>query len=322
MRPLPRMGGTLVLLALGLAAGGQLEAEPTAPPPTLVVEQIIAGESSRRTFFQRLVGAEPTALLERPYAASWDGDDLVVTDPARGRVVRIDSRGRRERESPDGAFVGPIGVATCPWGVVVTDSRSGEVKLLDRDLRPLRRLAEGLERPTGVACDQEHIFVVETAAHRILVLRPEGGVAGIFGGRGTGDSQFNYPVALAIGNETLWVGDTLNFRLQRLSAENGAFVSAFGRLGDAPGETPRIKGIAVGPGGLLWVSDAHLDQIAIFRPTGELVAAVGEPGREPGQFAFPTAIALHPDGRAAVVDSLNRRIQILRIVGIDEGARP
>jgi hypothetical protein len=86
-------------------------------------------------------------------------------------------------------------------------------------------------------------------------------------------------------------------------------------LGDSSGETPRIKGIAVDGNGNLWVSDALLDQVSIFNQNGEYLMRLGESGAEPGKLSFPAGVSAHSDGRVAIVDSLNRRVQIFRLQG-------
>ncbi len=136
----------------------------------------------------------------------------------------------------------------------------------------------------------------------------------VLGGRGDGVGQFNYPTVIAPGLGKLWVGDTLNFRVQGFQPLTGEFSSSFGRLGDSPGEMPRLKGLAIDADGRLWISDAHLEQIAIYSQDGVFLTALGGPGRGPGDFSFPAGLAAHPDGRMAVVDSLNRRLQIFRLV--------
>ena len=320
----PGLAAVLVLAAT-LGAGWEPPApavEPAAAPVRAVVERVIGGEgSARRGLWQWMTGASAAELFVRPYGVAWDGDDLLVTDPTAARVLRVSPRGRIV-SSPPGLFLGPIGVARCPGGIVVTDSRQGSVTLVDDRLRLVRRLSEGLSRPTGVGCMGKRIFVVETGAHRILVLRPEGEIADVFGRRGGAAAQFNFPAALATDAESVWIGDTLNFRVQRLRNSNGAYLRAFGRLGDGAGETPRIKGIAVDGAGRIWVTDAHLDQIAVFGGSGELLADLGRSGAGPGEFAFPAGIAAHRDGRIAVVDSLNRRIQVLRLEGAGTVVQP
>ncbi|MGB5814468.1 MAG: 6-bladed beta-propeller, partial [Thermoanaerobaculia bacterium] len=149
--------------------------------------------------------------------------------------------------------------------------------------------------------------------HRLLIVEPDGSTTTI-GERGPDLGQFNFPAAIAVADDTLWVGDTLNFRIQRISLSSGQALAAFGQLGDASGETPRIKGITVDHDGNLWVSDALLDQVALYNQGGEFLMGLGESGIEPGQLSFPAGLSAHRDGRMAVVDSLNRRVQIFRLI--------
>ncbi len=261
-----------------------------------------------------LAGGREQPLFQRPYGAAWDGGDLLVSDPAAGRVVRL-ATPKGLAASPEGLLQAPIGVAACAGGIAASDPPAGRVALLAPDLSLVRWLAEDLERPTGVACGDGGVWVVETGRHRLVLLRDDDTRA-VFGRRGEAPGEFNYPAALATGGGELWVGDTLNFRLQRLDVK-GRPLASFGGLGDAAGETPRIKGIAVDHAGHLWVSDAHLDQVALYDAAGGFLIAIGGTGAGPESFVFPAGIAAHPDGRVAVVDSLNRRIKVFRV--LEEG---
>jgi len=261
-----------------------------------------------RRILKWLGGKEAAPVFQRPYAVAWDGDALLFTDPDLGRVARIDRAGRIT-VSPEDQFIHPIGIAACPAGIVVADSGSGKVALLDRDLERVRWLAENLSRPTGIGCDAERVFLVETSAHRVRVLGPDGTDRTV-GRRGAEPGEFNFPAPLALDGDTFLVGDTLNFRIQRIDPATGRSLHTFGQLGDAPGETPRIKGVAVDASGRIWVSDAILDQVSLYQSDGTLLVSVGGTGAEPGMFSFPAGIAAHPDGRVAVVDSLNLRLQI------------
>lgn len=317
----------LSLLAVGACSGHSQLAVPdradrewSSQVGSLRLERVIGTQRDlgRGRGFPWLAEKQDERLFARPYGIAWAGEDLIVSDPATGRVLRVDSRGRVSR-SPQGAFESPIGVAVCAPGIVVSDSRRGSLEVLDATLRPQRTIAADLERPTGVECDGDRLYVAETGRHRLLALSLSAAVGAaetleIWGGRGAGQGEFNYPTALALGEGSLWVADTLNFRIQRLDPETGAFLDSWGTLGDAAGELPRVKDLAVGANGQLWLSDAHLDQVTVFDRNGVFLLAVGTPGVLPGQFSFPAGLAAHADGRIAMVDSLNRRIQIFRWV--------
>ena len=342
-----------MILSLGCTVSTGALKEPAGPlawppdEPRIRFEREVTGERGRRSrvFARILTGAVADDLFERPYGVAWSGDDLIVSDPGAGRVTRISPRSRASHSAPS-LFRSPIGVAVCAEGIVVSDSILGKVALLDRQLGLVRWVAEGLDRPTGVDCRENRFFVVETRRHRVLVLEPEGpsparldpagGVPSLallpvddeeglraadaawsiraLGQRGAGEGRFNFPTAVRVDPGSLWVADSLNFRIQQFEPTNGGFVKSFGRLGDASGEMPRVKGIAVDSQQNLWISDAYLNQIALYRPDGTFLMAFGGEGTEVGQFSFPAGIAARPDGRVAVVDSLNKRVQIFSLL--------
>jgi len=296
-------------------------AASAAPAPRLVVERVLEGARGPQGWIRRwLTGSTPEPILDRPFAAEWDGEDLLVADPGSAAVVRIDARDRVRARTPAGMFASPIGIASCGGQVIVADSRLGAVLSLDRDLQHARPIAAGLGRPTGVACGGDRIFVVVTGEHRILEIQLATGEQRSLGRRGAAPGEFNFPTTIAVDGETILVGDTLNFRVQRLDRESGKNIQSFGRLGDASGETPRIKGLAVDERRRVWVSDSLLDQVAVFSDSGNLLCDFGGTGSEPGYFAFPAGIAAASDGRIAIVDSLNRRIQVVQIAGEDDAS--
>jgi hypothetical protein len=298
----------LGLLAAGAACATARVAEHPLPPDLAWP----AGEPHVR--LERLLDTQRGGgpLFGRPYGVAWQGEDLLVSDAAARRVVRITREGLVQR-SPSDAAGAATEVAACPLGIVVTDSQGGRVALLGPDLKRVRWLAEGLQRPTGVACLGGEVFVAETGAHRILAFG-SGPEPRVLGGRGEGSGEFNFPTFLAADDTSLWVGDTLNFRVQRLDPRTGGTLAVFGRLGDSPGEMPRAKGIAVDAAGHLWMADAHLDQVSLYTLDGSLLMILGRKGSEPGDFSFPAGIAAHADGRVAVADSFNGRVQVFRVL--------
>lgn len=325
-------GSVGLLLALSLApvgcagyraverSGPEELAWPAQDPRIRLQSVIDLGEgleSGPRRLLNRIADRAAPVPFERPYALAWDDEHLLVADPGAGRVASI-APGGRVALSAEGLFRQPIGIAACRSGIVVTDAAAGTVTLLDRELRLERRLVTGMSRPTGVVCAGDRLFVVETAAHRVRVMESDGDWRTV-GDRGEMPGDFNYPTSIAVDGATLLVGDTLNFRIQRLDPESGDPIGAFGRLGDSPGEMPRIKGVAVDRLGHVWVSDAHLDRVSVYDPDGRLLISIGRRGEAAGEFSFPAGIAAHPDGRIAVADSLNRRVQVFRV--LDDGGR-
>lgn len=320
---------TLVLVGtLAWGCGGvRVADQPLAaglewPPgePRVRLERVVEARPGSRGA-RALLGGENgrAALFVRPFGVAWSGQDLLVADPGARRLVRVDPAGRVTLSEADVAG-GALGLAACPAGIVASDPEAGRVALLDERLKRLRWLAEGLARPTGLACDDDGVYVAETGTHRVVVLGWDG-TRRELGQRGSEPGQFNFPTAITLSAGELLVGDTLNFRVQRLALPDGRFVASFGRLGDSTGDMPRLKGLAVDAAGQVWVSDAHRDSVSLYALDGSLLLDLGGRGAEPGRFSFPAGIASREDGRVAVVDSFNRRVQVFRLVP-SAGVRP
>ena len=331
MSVLPRLGrrapGALAIVIALAACGGVRVADRPLPlglawppgDPRVRLERVLVLERGSSILTVLSGRREEAPIFERPYGVAWDGDDLLVADPGARRVLRV-ADGGRVSVSPEGAAGAPVALAACGSGVVASDPGEGRVVRLDRDLRRIAVLADGLQRPTGLACRDGRVYVAETGAHRITILEPDG-TRRSFGGRGAEPGRFNFPTTLALTGDELLVGDTLNFRVQRLDAETGAVRGVFGRLGDAAGEMPRIKGVAVDAKGQVWVTDALTSIVSLYNAKGDLLLALGGEGTAPGRFSFPAGVAAHPDGRVAVADSFNRRIQVFRVTQ-PEGKAP
>lgn len=288
--------------------------------PAFSLERVIPLSNSLKTsgkkFLERLTGTGNVPPVKRPYAVAWIDKELILTDPGTGRILRISKSGRlRSQNRSD--FISPIGVAVCEDRIYVSDSRLDGVALLDPKLRLVQWVVEGRSRPTGIACQGDRLWVVETGEHRILELRGAH-VANTIGKRGAGTGEFNFPTSISFHQGSLWVIDTLNFRVQQFAADSGAYLSDFGQLGDSAGELPRAKGISVDLRGRLWVSDAHLNQIAIFGQDGTYLTSFSSTDSGAGSLSFPTGIATSAGGEIAIVDSLNRRVLVLRMIDHDQ----
>jgi len=275
--------------------------------PRVELEVVLPG---RRSIF-RLRG-KWTLNFQRPYGVAFDGTQLLAADPGAGRIFRLGAN-RILSRSAEGFLKTPLGISVCSDGIMVSDPPAGKVLLFDEKLRFSRTLAEGLQRPTGTACIGNRHFVVETGAHRLVELTA-GVPRHITGGRGGGEGSFNFPAALATDGRTLWVGDTLNGRIQQIDPDSGDVLTVFGQAGDAPGNMPRTKGIAVDAVGDIWISDALLDQIALYDREGRYLMSIGRRGSGQGELNFPAGLAADKNGRVAVADSLNRRIQVFMLV--------
>ena len=130
-----------------------------------------------------------------------------------------------------------------------------------------------------------------------------------FSGRSLG---LRNPRSLAIGpNGNLYVTDA-NQRVTAISP-SGKVIRRWGRRGSGRGEfrfvghdpsDPNdINGkVAVGPDGMVYVSDGGNARVQVFTPRGHFVRQFGGFGSGKAQFLSPAGLAVDPDGDVYVVD--------------------
>jgi len=183
--------------------------------------------------------------------------------------------------------------------------------------------------PKGIAVAPDgKVYVAEGRGNRVTILNQDGSVAGTFGRPGSGDGEFAEPWGVAVApSGEVFVADTWNHRIQKLTAD-GRPIGAWGGVADTKGEVQAQPGkffgprdVAIGPDGLLYVSDTGNKRIQVFDTNGGFVRAFGGAGDGPGQFNEPVGLAFSGD-TLLVADAWNGRIQQLDPSGAARGAIP
>lgn len=265
---------------------------------------------------RRLMLGGPRERLVRPQGITVSAGRIVVTDPGRPAVLVYDVPAKRYTALVADArhpWKEPVSVACTAQGTLfVADARAGLFRL-DPPWDAAAPLHwPGLERPVAVAVDEarDRLYVLDSAAHRLLWGALDGTYQTGVGHRGLQPGEFNYPTHLAVAPDGgILVTDAMNFRVQRLRPD-GTVVNTFGQAGDGSGDFAKPKGVAVDAGGTIYVVDAEHDVVQLFDAQGRLLMWLGERGRRMGRFWLPNGIAIGDDGRIYVADSYNRRVQV------------
>jgi hypothetical protein len=73
----------------------------------------------------------------------------------------------------------------------------------------------------------------------------------------------------------------------------------------------KIRSLAVGPDGTIYVYDVHAEELRMYSATGDFVKKIGRMGGGPGEYREPDAgLAVLPDGRLLLRDPRNTRINV------------
>ncbi len=275
-------------------------------------------------FWERIstlfAGAREEHLVSPNGLAMDKAGHLYIADPGRRAVHKVSLKTGIHQVFPgpkEGGFQSPVGIALGPKGrVFVSDSAAGRVLVLSQEGEFLGFLGKKgtFLRPTGIAWDPKNgrLLVVDTLACRILAFLPGGKQAGVFGRRGSGPGEFNFPTSLAVSRGGLVaVCDSMNFRIQILSPRMRP-IRSFGIPGRGPGNFACPKGVALDSENHIYVVDSMFDNVQIFDLQGRLLLVFGSRGTALGRFYLPSGIFIDSKDRIFVSDSGNARVQIFQ----------
>ncbi len=225
----------------------------------------------------------------------------------------------------------PLGVAAGPGGIYVADAWNDVVRriLPSGVIETVAGAADGLQFPVAVALNAAGDIFVADWSNRVIEVTPSGaartvagtGVAGFSGDGGPAvKAELDRPSGLAVApNGDLYIADSGNNRI-RMVSPNGIIttIAGTGVAGFSGDGGPAVKaelndpeGLAIGPGGGLYIADSHNQRIREVLPGGAIrtVAGNGEVGYTgegvPALSAalnYPAGVALDSSGNLYVAD--------------------
>lgn len=167
-------------------------------------------------------------------------------------------------------------------------------------------------RPSGLSIDRDgNLLVSDSHYHCLRVYTPEGKELRVIGGKaGMAPGELAY-ISDAVQDEegSYYIAEFCeNQRISKFD-KDGRFIKCWGANGTEPGQFGRIRALALGPDGYLYVADATNHRIQVFTRDGDLVRCWGQEGAEPGQLSYPYDLAFGPKGQFYVVEYGNHRVQ-------------
>jgi DNA-binding beta-propeller fold protein YncE len=301
------------LSQLGCAAGacGQLSGPGQFNLPSGVAVDpsdgavLVADDTNRRV---ELFNASGTYQAQYGGSGSGPGQfsqpESVAFDPRDGSFYAIDLSGRVEHFRWPGAFVTTFGSSGTGAGqfdfpeaaavlptdrsVLVSDSHGNRVERFSSD----GTLLSEIGCPTSAACDP-----------------------------GTAGGVFDNPLEIAATPSSIFVTDWANDRFEQFDT-SGTFQHAFGSAGSGSGQFNSPVGIAVNPGGTLYVVDAGGNRVEEWQSGSEVTQLGCSPfnacsaSSSEGGFSSPTSVAIDPsDSSVYVSDYNNNRVEKFNLNG-------
>ena len=197
---------------------------------------------------------------------------------------------------------------------MLTTIAAGRVFNFSHCLGMYAMAAQGFWDPLDFAFGKNgKMYVVNRGAEelgqRVTICTTDHEFISQFGGFGSGDGQFIWPVSIDIDSQdNVYVSDE---NLQRITVfdPDGKFLSKWGASGSGEGQLKGPAGIAFDQDDNLYVAESHNHRVQKFTKDGQFILQWGSQGDGDGQFNSPWGICVDHNGDVYVADWKNNRVQ-------------
>ena len=201
---------------------------------------------------------------KKPVGIAAVDDSLWISIPGNNQLLRLGPNGN-VKDSTSG-FSRPMHIYGRNGILYVPEYTTDKIKqVLGTKISHIDKFA-GLDAPSGVAADANHIVVADFYNHRLLVSKDE--AVTVIGQKGHGQGELFYPTDVEISDGLVYVADAYNHRVQVFQPD-GRFV---GVLGDQAGIRV-ATGITVDAESL-YVADFENDRLLVFAKDGKIIQII------------------------------------------------
>jgi DNA-binding beta-propeller fold protein YncE len=179
-------------------------------------------------------------------------------------------------------------------------------------------ITDNLNAASDVSVSKDgKIYVVDGVNHRIKVFNPNGKPIFSFGGEGSANGEFKFPLGIDIDKSgKVYVADSGNHRLQIFTPQGG-FITKI----DIPSKTKHPadpSDVAVDNSrNRCYVVDNDNHHILVYDlATLKWIQTYGSPGTDKRAFRYPFFITLDRNKYLYIVDVINTRVQVLNPDGL------
>jgi DNA-binding beta-propeller fold protein YncE len=168
-------------------------------------------------------------LMLRPTGIALDrtAGTLYVVDTLASKILVYSLDGKYikslgEYGAGDGQFNRPTFITLGKDGnVYIADTMNTRVQIIDKQGKFVGKfgrrgtMAGDLANPRGIALDSEgHVYLSDTLFNSVQIFDKSGQTLLVFGSQGMGNGEFSIPAGISISNDTIYVADSYNMRIQ------------------------------------------------------------------------------------------------------------
>ena len=207
--------------------------------------------------------------------------------------------------------------------LITMDGQHVQNSPIDLDVRPKRDYhtlcnAQQVIQCKGPLCiaihDNGDIYVGSDDGC-IYVFDQTGQLKNTIGCSGSGDGQFSSPSGISIKGDVLYVADSDNHRVQKLTS-SGKFLHKFGQHGSGQGQFSWPRAVIIDSNNKLIVSDLYNHRIQIFNENGGWLLTIDGKGSGNHSFQYPWGLALDPQGNIHVAAYGSNTIKVFSKEGV------
>ena len=170
-------------------------------------------------------------------------------------------------------------------------------------------------RPLCVAIHDNGDIYVGSIDSCIYVFVQTGQLKYTIGSLGSGDGQFSSPCGISIKGDVLYVADSGNDRVQKLTS-SGKFLHKFGQRGSGQGQLSWPRAVIIDSNNKLIVSDTSNHRIQIFNENGGWLLTIDGNGSGNHSFQSPWGLALDRQGNIHVAAKGSNTIKVFTKEGV------
>lgn len=217
------------------------------------------------------------------YIADTMGHCILVLDPAEKLILKL---GNGKASAEPGEFQQPHFVYADETRklIFVSDTLNNRVQVFDTAGKLLKIIGTEPSQAgqhtfaAGLSCDSAgNLYVMYNSGGFINVYDPQFNLAKTIGNRGSSSAQFNDAYGLTICNDTIWIADTYNNRIQQLSLRGNPLNIFGGEEGSDDHHFSHPTDIDVDASGNLYVTDWKNSRMLKLDTNGHFLRQWGNP---------------------------------------------